>query len=226
MAIRINLLAEEQAAEEMRRRDPVKRAAWVGVFLVCLVLVWSSSLQLKLMLDNGKLTQAEARYSDKTNEVGIVIKNQKRLAEITEKLAALNRLATNRFLQAEVLNALEHTTVEGVQLGRARVEQTFSVVAEIKPKMGDGNKLIPGKPGSSTEKITLTLEAKDTSPNPGNERITRFKELLVQFPYFQRERVSTNAILLKNLNSPQVDNESGISYVQFTLECRYPDRVR
>ena len=29
MAIRINLLAESQAAEEMRRKDPVKRAVWI-----------------------------------------------------------------------------------------------------------------------------------------------------------------------------------------------------
>ena len=33
MPIRINLLAEEQYLAEMRRRDPVKRAAWVGGFL-------------------------------------------------------------------------------------------------------------------------------------------------------------------------------------------------
>jgi len=38
MPIRINLLAESQALEEMRRRDPVKRAIWVGVLVVSLLL--------------------------------------------------------------------------------------------------------------------------------------------------------------------------------------------
>jgi len=50
MPIRLNLLAEAQAIEEMRRHNPVKRAIWVGALLVCLMLVWSSSLQLKAMM--------------------------------------------------------------------------------------------------------------------------------------------------------------------------------
>ena len=37
---RINLLAEAQAAEELRRRDPVKRATWLGAFLVAAILAW------------------------------------------------------------------------------------------------------------------------------------------------------------------------------------------
>lgn len=225
MPIRLNLLAEEQAAEEMRRKDPVKRALWVALLLVILVLVWSSFLYLKVMLDNGRLTQAEAKFSDKTNEVNRVLANQKQLMEVNDKLAALNKLAAGRFLQADMLNAFEHATVDGVQLTRMRCEQTFNVVAEVKGKKVDG-KFMPGTPGSSTEKITLVLEAKDTSPNPGNDRVTRFKEGLVQHPYFIKQHVSTNEILLQHLNSPQVDNETGGSFVLFSLECKYPDRVR
>ena len=47
MPIRINLLAEAQALEEMRRKDPVKRAALAAGALVCLALVYSSYLQLR-----------------------------------------------------------------------------------------------------------------------------------------------------------------------------------
>ena len=47
MPIRINLLAEQQAAEELRRRDPVKRAIWVAGFFVVVVVVWSGYLQFK-----------------------------------------------------------------------------------------------------------------------------------------------------------------------------------
>ena len=39
----------------MRRRDPVKRTAWVGAVLAALVLVWSSSLQMKSMLAKGEV---------------------------------------------------------------------------------------------------------------------------------------------------------------------------
>ena len=46
MPIRINLLSEALAEEDLRRRDPVKRAIFIGVFLVALSLVWFSSTWL------------------------------------------------------------------------------------------------------------------------------------------------------------------------------------
>ncbi len=61
MAIRINLLAEAQEAEELRRRDPVKRALWGAGFLVFLVWLWTGSLML-----NGKIVDAEGtKYQTK-----------------------------------------------------------------------------------------------------------------------------------------------------------------
>jgi uncharacterized membrane protein YiaA len=49
MAISINLLAEAQAAEEQRRKDPVKRAALAAGFVVFLVALWATTLQLRIM---------------------------------------------------------------------------------------------------------------------------------------------------------------------------------
>ena len=60
MPIRINLLAEAQALEDLRRRDPVKRASWAGLLLVLLVLVWISSLQLKAMIARGGIESRPA----------------------------------------------------------------------------------------------------------------------------------------------------------------------
>jgi CubicO group peptidase (beta-lactamase class C family) len=48
MSIRINLLAEQQEAEEARRRDPVKRGLWVGVSVIALTVLFSISLQFRL----------------------------------------------------------------------------------------------------------------------------------------------------------------------------------
>ena len=66
MAIHINLLAESQALEEMRRRDPVKRAIWVGAIVGALVLAWSGYLQVKLMAATSEatmpMTLAKLRY--------------------------------------------------------------------------------------------------------------------------------------------------------------------
>ena len=65
MPIRINLLAETQAAENLRRRDPVKRFAYVGALLAAAALAVSSWFQLKVMLANKDLAQVQAQIADR-----------------------------------------------------------------------------------------------------------------------------------------------------------------
>ncbi|HXG47613.1 MAG TPA: hypothetical protein VNO52_08310, partial [Methylomirabilota bacterium] len=62
MPIRINLLAEAQAAEELRRKDPVKRAALVAGALVTGVAAWSGTLQFQVLRSKRDLGQLEARW--------------------------------------------------------------------------------------------------------------------------------------------------------------------
>ena len=160
MPIRLNLLAEAQAAEEMRRRDPVKRAIWVAALLICLVLVWSSSLQLKAMLARNQLGRIEASINARTNEYQQIVNNQKELADVKQKLGALSQLATNRFLNGNLLNALQDTSVDHVQLVRLRAQQTYTFIEETKPRTNN-NRLVPGKPATVTERILVTLDGSE-----------------------------------------------------------------
>ena len=225
MPIRINLLAEAQAMEELRRRDPVKRAIWAGFFVVALVLIWSSLLWAKIITENSKLSNLESKLSSQTNQYTQIIANRNKLNDLNNKLSALSRLATNRFLHATLLDALQQSTVDGIQLVKLHTDQAYEVTAETKPVVTDSGKT-PGRPASSKEKITLYLDAKDTSPNPGGEQIYKFKDTLAHTPYFVEQHISTNQIQLKTLATPQLDNETGKPYVTFTLECVFPDRVR
>src|SRR6266480_6875447 len=120
MPIRLNLLAEAQSAEDSRRRDPVKRAIWAGALLSSLMLVWSSSLQLKAMMASNEVGRIEGQMNARKNEFAQVLENQKKTEEIRQKLAALQVLTTNRFLQATLLNALQQATADDVQLIRVR----------------------------------------------------------------------------------------------------------
>jgi len=218
MPIHINLLAESQATEELRRRDPVKRSIYVAVCLVVMVLVWIASLQVKIMADTNGLTSLKERLNGRTNEYFQVLTNKQRLEDATDRLLALNHLAADRFLLATLLDAPMHATVDGIQLTRLRTEQSFEAGPEVPAVKG-----VAAKAGA-VEKVKLVLDAKDSSANPGNEEITKFKQILAQTPYFQTEKISTNNIMLKNLSSPQLDNDSGKTYVMFTLECLYPDK--
>jgi hypothetical protein len=224
MPIRLNLLAEAQSAEEMRRRDPVKRAIWIAALLIALMLVWSSSLQLKFMLSNKELSHVEGQMNLRTNEYQQVQENRKKSNEVKDKLLRLRELATNRFLNATMLNALQQATADDVQLVHLRVEQTYTYTEETKART-NGNRVLPPKPAMQSERIMLTLDGSDASANPGDQ-VSKFQDVLATNPYFKESLGKTNLVSLKNQSPPQVNPESGKAMVLFTLECRYPEKTR
>jgi hypothetical protein len=225
MPIRLNLLAEAQAAEDMRRRDPVKRALWLAALIVALMLVWSSFLQLRATLANSDVTRVEAQMTARTNEFQQVLENQAKSREIDGRLRVLRQLASNRFLNGNLLNCMQQTTVEDVQLIRLRVEQAYAVTAGTKSSTNDEGVVSPGRPPTSTEKTVLNLEGIDSAPNPGDQ-VGRFKGALAANTYFKTMLVKSNAVNLKSLSPPQVAPVSGKPCVMFTLECRYPEKTR
>lgn len=224
MPIRLNLLAEAQAAEEMRRKDPVKRAIWISALLIALVLGWASSLQLKAIVANKELGTIQAQVNQCTNDYARVIEMQKQTGQMTQKLAALATLSTNRFLTGNMLNALQHTTVEDVQLIHLKLDQTYALTEETKPRT-NGVAVIPGKPASVVEKAVLTLDGHDSSLNPGDQ-VLRMKDTLSQFQYFKENLDRANPVAWKNSSAPQISPDTGKAIVLFTLECRYPEKTR
>jgi len=225
MPIRLNLLAEDQAAEELRRRDPVKRAVWVAGLLVSVMLVWSGCLQFAILRANAKLNAVNREINSRTNEYQHVLDFQNKSSEINTKLNALHELATNRFLNGTMLNALQQTVTENVQLFRLKVDQAYTFTEETKKKvLPESGRVIPGRPATITEKIALILEAKDSSPNPGDE-VNRFKQNIANQPYFQNALGPANEVRLTTLSPPQNQGD-GRPFVQFTLECRFPEKTR
>jgi hypothetical protein len=225
MPIRLNLLAEAQAAEEARRRDPVKRAIWVGVLIVVVLLVWSSSLQLQAILVNSELGRLEGKIQSNNNAYKAVLDSQNKTAEMKHKLEALRLLSTTRLLNGTLLNALQQTTVDDVQLQRVRVDQAYTQFEGTKMRTNDSGTIIPARPPTATEKITLTLEGMDSCANPGDQ-LNRYKDALGTNAYFRQMLVPTNGINLKSLAPPQVSPLIGKRGVHFTLECRYPEKTR
>jgi hypothetical protein len=224
MPIRLNLLAEDLVAEELRRRDPVKRATWVAGLLISVLLVWSGWLQFRIMSAHTKLSAVEKDIGSRTNEFQQVLNYQNKSVEIEMKLAALRQLATNRFLSGTMLNALQQTTTENVRLLRLKMEQSYILTEEVKKKTTESGSVVRGRPATATEKLALILEARDSSPNPGDE-VNRFKEKIASHPYFQNALSRTNEVRLTTLSPPQ-SQPDGRPFVQFTLECRYPEKTR
>lgn len=218
MPIRLNLLSEVQAEEELRRRDPVKRATFIGIFLVVLSLVWFSSIWLETKIALKTKTQVDGEIQSHTNDYNRVVADLKKISDGQRKLGALSQLNTNRFLQGNLLNALQKIYLPNVQITRLRLEQNYSQKEGSAPQA-----TTPARAGSSTERITLTLDAKDFSNSPG-EQVNRYKELLSRNDYFLKN-IQPNGIRLLNLSAPQTA-PNGKSYVMFSLECRYNEKTR
>lgn len=212
MPIRINLLAEAQAAEDVRRRDPAKRAIVASIVLIALVLGWWCSLYTKCWILKSTLSNKQVQKASMEKQYTTVEANAARLRDVSGKLTALNHFTSARFLQASPLDALMRTSVDGIQILQIRTEQSVDSVNEPKP--------------ASVERVRLILEVKDSSANPGNENINKYKQTLAYQPFFKEEGISTNRIQLRNLGMAQLDTETGKPYVQFTLECVFPDKIR
>jgi hypothetical protein len=117
-------------------------------------------------------------------------------------------LVNARMLQGNLLNALQKVNADNVQLTGIHVDQSYSQST---------------KPPSVTEQIVVTLNARDYSPNPGDQ-VGKFKDALARQSYFQDMLDETNGIRLTDESAPQED--SGKTFVSFTLECHFPNKKR
>lgn len=226
MPIRINLLAEAQAQEEMRRKDPVKRATWAAGFAVAAVVLWATTLQVKIMAGRGTLNGIGGEWQKLDKAYSQAVEQRRRGLDAEEKLAALQNYTTNRFLWGATLNAFQQCLngVDDIQVVRLRAEQNYLATEETKPRT-NGTAFIPAKPATSTEKIVFHVEAIDASPQPGSQ-VSRFKQTISATPYFQERLQKTNGVLLTSLSAPMGGSLARSPYVTFTLQCYFPEKVR
>ena len=224
MPIRINLLAEAQAAEELRRKDPVKRAACVAGFLVFLVGLWASTLQFKIMTAKGELNTLNTKWREIEKNYNAAVASQRASRETDEKLEALANMTTNRFLWGNMLNALKQTIngVEDVQVTHLRTEQTYHAT-EGTPARTNATQVVPGKPPGATERIRIIVEAEDGT---AGGRVNKFKETILGVPYFKNSLAKTNGVILAEHGPPRMSKSGNGTVVNFALQCSFPEKTR
>jgi hypothetical protein len=290
MPIRINLLAEQQEAEEARRRDPVKRGVWVGASIIALAALFSVSLQFRLNSARNTLVANQARLDSIEPESKEVRADWQRIAEIEKRSEHLLRYSTNRFYWALALDALQRVKVDSIRIVSIESIQSYATNSEthfrtnivfprppkskwrfwsslpqtdvlsllsnqlavITHRPQYASSKVPPitkisletndtrilasveiiKPATATERITLTIEARDYSEVPGR-RIDEFSYAIGTIPYF-KERLETaegQGVRLKDRTPrPELDPQDPLqpnkAFVPFTLECKYQEKVR
>jgi hypothetical protein len=107
---------------------------------------------------------------------------------------------------------MQKIAVDNVQLTRMKVDQGYAMVVRA------------NKSEVIVEKTMVTLEARDSSPNPG-DMVGKYKDALLAQPYFKEMLDPTNAVSLADESSVEQDND-GKNFVSFTLECHFHDKTR
>jgi hypothetical protein len=217
MPIRINLLAEAQAAEEQRRKNPVRRAVWIAGFGVCAVLLWALKLQLDLHFAKLVSARSEARLAEIAPKCAEVTNNQAEIAQIAHTMAALDRLRTNRFFWAPLLNALQKTTVDDIKVIRFSGDQEYTF-----ENSGGGSSKAATR-SASVEKISLYLEAEDSSAD--KQGFNRYMESLNSSDYFVDILKRRDGFTLQGfLETPiQFASDPSRQFVTFVLITQIPD---
>ena len=221
MPIHINLLAEAQAAEELRRRDPVKRSMQFSGVTLGLILLWCVVAQAQIMRANTEFKRNESRWNAISTKHAEVTANLAKSGEIERNLTSLDRLSTNRFLMGSTLDALQQTVVDKVQAVRVKTEQVFTFIEPV-PAKTNVSKVTPGKPAAAVEKTAITIEAKDWRPSDQN--YNKFKEAIAKYPIFQTNLSKPDSLRLTSLSKPSYDPSDPVAaFVTFTLEMQFPE---
>lgn len=222
MPIRINLLAEAQAAEELRRKDPVKRAILMGVFCVAAIVLVSGFLQTQMLKTKGTDKAYAARIASVTNDYAEVVQDSDRLNQVILHKRGLDILSSERLLYGNLLDALQKIYVDGVKMIHVRTEHAYELNDTSTDKK-DPKK--PSAPPTVTETFTIVIEARDDSANPG-DKMDAFKQAVSQNAYFASLLGQSSELRLANYSAPQPAMDTGRLTVQFSLEARPPAKVR
>ena len=188
--------------------------------MICVVLIWIGNLEWQVILEKRDYNKVDADWKSKLTKYSNVTNEQAKIADVGRKLDKLDCLSTNRFLWAPVLNALQKTMVDQVQVTRLRGEQT--VTREDAHEIGSGanrHKV----PAGSVEKVNLYIEAKDL--RPGDQNYTKYKENLGSFEFFVKRLERHDGFVMDGTLGPlTVDPvDPSKEFVTFTLASHFPE---
>jgi hypothetical protein len=224
MPIRINLMAEAQALEEARRRNPVKLGIWIAGFFAAVVALWIGKLQMDIYFAKSDLGTLNAQWKAAEDKYNNVTNQEARIAALQGKMAALDHLHTNRFLWGPVLNALQQTVVDQIQVTHIWGLQTFEREAPKSYGAGATMKTIPGS--ANFEKVKLSIAGKDYTPT--SEGYKKYEDTLNHFEFFAKRLGGREGFTIDGAPGPKFQEAPGSprEFRAFTLTNQFPDMRR
>jgi hypothetical protein len=216
-AVTINLLAEDQEAAEMRRRDPVRRLAWAGVVGVLLTLLYTGWLGYEWMTLRAKVAAFGQEFAELEKsfraEQSQYLQDMRNLSVIE----GLRRHAAGRFLVANVLDALQEVPMENVQFQQLIVQRSVEVTH--KPKAAGSS----AKPEPvHTERVLLRITLRNYGDN---QTYVAWRDALLARPFFEQNLRRHGPVVIMGQGARQVDPlDPRREFNLYAVDCHFEPR--
>jgi len=217
IAITLNLLAEEQQAQEARARDPVKLFTAVGLSVLTVAVAWGGTLSALLMQKRSELQGLEVRWNN-MNTVGAEEGEFQRLNSFAEEMITENH---SRILIAPQLALVKDLIPPSIQLGQLGL----AVSLETSGADGGGDENADTKRKKhpkQSQQLVLRMEGTASSSQPELE-VDRFLKSLRTDARFGPliEDIQLRSI---SRTSKEADKaEHGVAAASFVIECWYKE---
>jgi hypothetical protein len=208
MILALNLLAGTQQPRRKKQSASTRLVLCACGISLLAMLGWSAYLETRIFLARAGVTQAQHDMERRKPAYRAALDKQAKVAEMSRTLLALQKYSASRFLNAPILNALQQTTVEDIELTRLQTE-----VAANDPQAG-----ATPRPG----RMVLHLEGTDSSSRAG-AKIEPFRDMVSTNSYFLSALAKSQGVILKNISPSQLSSNSGRFCVFFKLDCVYPE---
>jgi len=206
-AITLNLLAEEQLAQEARARDPVKLFIAVGLGVLATVVALGGVLSAIVAQKRSDLAGLQSNW-DKMNEGGAAESNFQKLSDSAGEIVAINHSRVLIAPQLALVKDLIPSSVELTQLAFAM---------SLDSPASDG-----GHPKKS-QRLVVRLDGKAFGGQPELE-VDRFLKLLRSDARFS---ALVEDIQLRSITRVAETDKSGITRdaANFSIECWYKEKT-
>jgi hypothetical protein len=214
MPIRINLLAEELHAAEVRRRDPVKRAVVIAVVVVGSAITWYFSLLAQKGLGNASVTRNKEELAAIAEDAERARAALNGVTKLEKRINQLNSLGTNRVLWGTFMNAMQRVVMPDVPLTQLRVSQSY----EIETPAPTGRVPLPA---TATEVINVSITARDYG-KASDQLYDRFRKQVMADDWMRQLLADEKGIVFDSFGGPTPDrNSPDKSYVPFTMRMNF-----
>jgi hypothetical protein len=222
--ITLNLLAEEQFAQEASARDPLKVAIALGVSCVLLCSVAGSVMAHYAEIKRMEADALKARWEKLGGGQSAAGADTQSVKAVADDILAINQA---RQLYAPRLALLKDLVPDSVQLQQINfvLSQTVQVAVPVAPEpAAAGDNAKPARPvlrPKTTDHLSLQLNGKVLSNRPEIE-VDEFIKSLSSDPVFSSQ---VKEIKLQSISraAPAADGATSTSAL-FTIECQYKER--